>query len=123
MRSVANSRPTILKNRNDFSRLKAKGKTVTSASWLIANYSENDGRGFRIGWTIPTYVGTAVIRNRFKRWIRCHIQSINSEILNYQCDINLVFRRRSVEFYKTLSHGELDIVLGDTLKKIKIRRK
>ncbi len=112
------SQVTTLKSRADFSKIKLKGRTVSSTSWLLANYGKNEGKGLRVGWTIPGYVGSSVTRNRLKRWIRQHLQSIQGEILNHQYDINLVFRKRGAGFYKELQHGDLDSALNSIFRKI-----
>ena len=116
------NRVATLKSRADFSRIKSKGRTVSSNPWLLANYSKNEDLGLRVGWTIPGYVGSSVVRNRLKRWIRQYLQSISGEILNHQYDINLVFRKRSSNFYSELEHGELDVALNGIFKKISSTR-
>lgn len=42
--------------------------------WLLLNFIEAPLGEFQFGWTIPKAVGGAVVRNKFKRWIREYFQ-------------------------------------------------
>lgn len=109
-----------LKNRSDFEKIKKHGRAVSYRSWILGCYiRKQESEGLRVGWTIPGYVGTAVTRNRFKRWIREHIKSLNEQSLKAPYDINLVFKRKKeVNFYRQLERKDLDAAVSELLKKI-----
>ena len=43
--------------------------------WLLLNYKTSPQGELQFGWTIPKGVGGAVVRNRYKRWLREYFQS------------------------------------------------
>ena len=91
---------------------------MNAATWLYANYLVSSKRSnLRIGWTVPTYVGTAVIRNKFKRWIREYLRANFTKNSDIRCDVNFVFKKKSPDFYKQLSHKEFNETLGVFFKK------
>jgi ribonuclease P protein component len=119
LQQVANNpKPSRLKSSAQFAYIKTNGKTLSSTPWLLSNYCENKGLGLRVGWTIPSYVGNAVLRNRLKRWMRNHLRHINSDLLNASVDINLVLRKKTEAFYRQLEHEVLDEALAEIFKKI-----
>jgi ribonuclease P protein component len=59
---------TTLKKRADFLRLNRGGKAITPL--LILRYAKNDGTACRVGYTVTTKCGNAVVRNRIKRRLR-----------------------------------------------------
>ena len=82
---------------------------------MIVNVMDNSIEHSRFGWTIPKYVGSAVTRNKFKRWCRdiCRKARINNSK-----DINIVLRKRNKEFYKEISFDEFQTALKQAFKKI-----
>ena len=107
-----------LKSRKDFESLRSARRVVYSGQWLVANFKKNNDLGVRVGWTVPGYVGTAVIRNRLKRWMREHFRKLNPEATLFNCDINIVFRRKNEEFFRNLKHKDIDVALEELLNKI-----
>jgi len=60
-----------------------------------------------MGWTIPRQVGSAVVRNRFKRWLRNFFRSKLKSIEEpMNLDMNIVFLRAGTEFYQKLKYAE-----------------
>ena len=101
----------------DFARIKSKGSALYLVPWLTANYVTNQGLGLRVGWTVPSYVGTAVVRNRMKRWMRVCLakwaaaEKQRGRMPQKNRDVNLVFRKRTKEFYKQLEHEEMNAAI------------
>ncbi len=85
--------------------------------WMLVSFSTNDLEQVRCGWTIPTYVGPAVVRNRLRRWGREYFRLNAKEFLGL--DLNMVFRRQEKKFYRDLDHEELDQVFEKLRLKIK----
>ncbi|HMN66947.1 MAG TPA: ribonuclease P protein component [Bdellovibrionales bacterium] len=96
-----------LTRRADFERLRTEGKSVHINSWLLVNMQPTESGEVRCGWTIPRQVGTAVVRNRLRRWGREYLRRWGSG-LKRGLDVNLVIRRRDKEFYKLMAHKEFN---------------
>lgn len=94
-----------LKSTKDFQNLFEKGKKIHLSSWLVVNVGQNPLEFSRFGWTLPRYVGSAVTRNKLKRWCREFLRS-KPTLIAEKIDVNFVFRRRDKEFYKSLNHEE-----------------
>ena len=57
-----------LKRRSEFMRTLKRGFRVPASEWLVLHVFP--APEFRCGWTLPRSVGSAVVRNRLKRWLR-----------------------------------------------------
>ena len=111
-----NVRCTLKKN-SDFRRLYSKGKSTVNP--YMAVYCRRNGRGVnRVGYTVSTKLGHAVVRNRVRRRLR-EIYRLNSPALRSGWDIVVVARMRAVGAeYKRLDAaftdacGKLELVRG-----------
>ena len=107
-----------IKSRVEFTRLIKKGSWIYVNSWMVLNFEKKQVGDPRFGWTLPKYVGAAVVRNRIKRWCR----EIAREVMrgNNICavDINIVLRKRSKEFYKSMKYETFKAELQPALQKI-----
>ncbi len=101
-----NVRCTLKKN-SDFRRLYSKGKSAVNP--YMAVYCRRNGRGVnRVGYTVSTKLGHAVVRNRVRRRLR-EIYRLNSPALKPGWDIVVVARMRAVGAeYKKLDAAFLD---------------
>jgi ribonuclease P protein component len=93
-----------LTRRADFLRLKERGRSFHVNQWLLVNFEATERGHLRGGWTIPAYVGNAVIRNRLRRWGREFLRARRSEFAGV--DVNFVFKRRDKALFRTLTHAE-----------------
>ena len=101
-----NSRFTLKQN-SDFRRLYAKGKT--SANRYLVLYCRRNGRGVnRMGYTVSSKLGGAVVRNRVRRRLR-EIARLNMPGLKSGWDVVVVARTRAV----AASYAELDRAFKD----------
>lgn len=75
------------------------------------SFKENDLGVLRYGWTISTKVGSAVIRNKIKRWCREYFRTAVSDGFHPELDVNVVLRPMPKDFYKKISHDEFVRVL------------
>ena len=75
----------------------------------------------RCGWTLPRQVGNAVIRNRLKRWSRVFFRELDLSERLLPIDINLVFRRTEVGFYKKLDYETFARILDRGWKQVEKR--
>ncbi len=84
-----------LKKNYEFKRLYNKGKTAVTPYLVV--YSMKTGRGVnRVGYTVSTKLGKAVVRNRVRRRLR-EIYRLNSDRLITGADIVIVARSRCVD--------------------------
>lgn len=98
----------VLNRRIDFQNLKTKGKKVWACRWLLVVFRKNEEHQFRCGWTVSKKVGTAVTRNRLKRWCREFFR--DQDISELPVDLNVIFinPKKEKDFYKNLSFSEFN---------------
>ena len=83
-----------LKKNSDFRRLYAKGKSAATP-YLVLYCRRNRTGENRLGYTVSTKLGHAVVRNRVRRRLR-EIYRLNSPTLKQGWDIVVVARQRCV---------------------------
>ena len=89
-----NIRCTLKKN-SDFRRLYSKGKSTVTPFMVV--YCRRNGLDHnRVGYTVSTKLGHAVVRNRVRRRLR-EIYRLNSSQLKTGWDIVIVARSRCIE--------------------------
>jgi ribonuclease P protein component len=115
---VNKSSISILKKRSEFESLRVKGRTLATTNWMVAKILPNRDFQVRVGITLPTYVGTAVMRNKFRRWIKEFIRKKNASQIS-GVDINFIFKKQDKIFYEKLTHKELDHALEFVFAKLK----
>lgn len=101
------SRFRSLSRRSEFLKLKATGRSFHVNAWLLVNFDRTETNQIRCGWTLPRQTGSAVVRNRLKRWGREYLRKW-AKTSPLSLDLNLIFKRRDKGFYKTVTHEELD---------------
>lgn len=84
-----------LKKNSDFRRLYNKGKSAVTP-YMVVYCRRNKERGNRLGYTVSTKLGHAVVRNRVRRRLR-EIYRLNAHKLSSGYDIVIVARARCVE--------------------------
>ena len=84
-----------LKENHLFRRAYNRGKTAADGR-LALYVRRNGGRGSRLGLTVSTKVGCAVVRNRVRRRLR-EIYRLNESRLITGCDVVVVARVRAAE--------------------------
>ncbi len=103
---MENSSPLIIKRSSDFYSLKQSGKRYWPTKWLLLNYGKNDLGQIRLGVTASRKVGSAVVRNKLKRWSREYFRKSLKAGNSNAADINLIFKPIDKEFYKVLKYQE-----------------
>ena len=106
-----------LNQRLDFQEISRRGRQVRPCGWLVLAYRRNNMRYSRYGWTIPRYVGIAVIRNRYRRWCREFFRQ-SPEAVNGLYDVNIIFRRADKGFYRNVRQKEFFKVLLRALRQV-----
>ena len=109
----------VLTQSSEFYKIKTYGRRVYPAPWIVFNYLKNDQGSLRFGWTISKKIGSAVVRNKLKRWLREYFRAyVKTNPLNSGVDINVVLRPIDQEFYQNMDHSEFDKSLEKGLKLI-----
>lgn len=106
-----------LSRRADFLHLKATGQSFHVNSWLLVNLLRTETGEIRCGWTISRQIGSAVVRNRFRRWGREYLREW-SVGQNKSFDVNLIFKRKDKGFYKSVNHEEFDGAMDKMVAKL-----
>ena len=83
-----------LKKNSDFRRLYSRGKSAVTP-YLVVYCRRNRGGENRLGYTVSTKLGHAVVRNRVRRRLR-EIVRLNAPALKQGWDLVIVARSRSV---------------------------
>ncbi len=102
---------SIKKNR-DFRRLYSKGKTAANA-YLVVYYRRNKTAVNRLGLTVGTRIGKAVVRNRVRRLIR-ESYRLREEQLRKGYDLVIVARTRAAG----ASYWQIDEALAALFQKL-----
>lgn len=94
--SRRSGRLPTLKRRSEFLRTLRRGFRVPATEWLVLHVVP--APEFRCGWTLPRAVGSAVVRNRLKRWLRewlrVQVNSMGASDSPPAAEINFRFQER-----------------------------
>ena len=83
-----------LKKNSDFRRLYARGKSAVNP-YMVVYCRRSKEKNNRLGYTVSTKLGHAVVRNRVRRRLR-EIYRLNAHKLSSGYDIVIVARTRCV---------------------------
>lgn len=103
-----------LKKSREFRRLYAKGKSAAD-SLLVVYFRKNGLCENRVGFTVTTKLGKAVVRNRVRRRLR-EVYRLNEEKLKFGLDIIIVARVKS----RYVCYGELDKAFLDLCRRLSL---
>ncbi len=98
------NKPLGLKKSSDFKNIQDNGQKKVITHWLMIGWLKNPDGQTRYGCTASRKVGSAVIRNKLKRWVREYFRSAAANRQLPSVDINLIFRPKEGGFYKELEH-------------------
>lgn len=116
LKKVVNKKVATIRKSKDFLRLKENGKYFSINSWLAIKYILRVDEQLHLGWTIPAYVGSAVTRNRLKRWIREYIRALKDNSIGI--DVNFIFKKKSPEFFRKIGRQDLYEALDLALRRL-----
>ncbi len=93
-----------------------RGRRFKPAGWILVNYEKNELGHIRLGFTASRKIGSAVVRNKLRRWCKEFFRKQKVEV---SVDLNLLFLdSRKQNFYKDLKHEQLEEVLKNVYSKI-----
>lgn len=104
-----------LKRSSEFAEIAKKGRRIKVSSWLTLQVLPSLSEDSYYGTTVSRKVGSAVVRNKLKRWVR------NFAIKNWPKEfkskrIVFVFRPQSEEtFFKSLRYKDFLFVLNKSV--------
>jgi len=79
----------------------------------------NDSETCRVGWTLPKFVGPAVVRNRLRRWGRERVRVWDFDQWSESLDFNFVFKKKAADFYKNLSREDFGTAFIRAFEKVR----
>lgn len=103
---MENKRVYCLKKSSDFLHLSKNGKKIRLANWLLLLYSDNNAPKLLLGITASRKVGSAVVRNKLKRWVRMCARETQFKNKFEGKKVSLIFKPQSKEFYKEIKYKE-----------------
>ena len=86
---------TTIKSNNEFRRLYAKGRSAVTPTLVLYMRRNKNGES-RVGYTVTTKLGHAVVRNRIRRRLR-EIYRLHETELCEGASLVVVARNRSVK--------------------------
>ena len=86
--------------------------------WLMVVTRPNEVGVARVGWTLPRFVGKAVLRNRLRRWGRERVKTWDFGKWPESLDFNFVFKKKAVGFYRELSREDFGAAFLRAYEKI-----
>ncbi len=119
---MENNNPTIIKRNSEFISLKQNGYRVWPTKWLLLNYNRNNLNTLRLGVTASRKVGSAVVRNKIKRWCREYFRDFLKSGNNLEIDINIICKPIDQGFYKGLGYDEFKKALDRGIEQIRKAR-
>lgn len=115
---VSKSRIKRLKKNSEFLDLRRKGLRLRATDWLQIQFQKSEDEALFVGVTTGRKVGSAVMRNRLKRWCLEFFRTHHLELSSLQGRMNILFRPQPQGFYKELSHEKLDQELQKTIARL-----
>ncbi len=107
-----------LKKNSEFLELRKKGLRLRATDWLQIQFQKSKEEDLYVGVTTGRKVGSAVMRNKLKRWCLEYFRTHRRDLVSLSGRINILFRPQPVGFYKELSHEKLDYELHKTLSRL-----
>lgn len=104
---MASNKPKPLTRSSDYKEASLKGKKLRPAPWLSLHVFPLEEGVSYYGITISRKVGSSVIRNRLKRWVRNCVRSEKWPEQFISKRVVFVFRPQTAEqFYKQLKYKD-----------------
>jgi RNase P protein component len=119
---VANKKKLIrFKKRSEFLQVMKKGRRLFITDWLAVNWLPSADEN-RVGWTIPSYVGTAVTRNKLKRWLKEYLEA-KWRPGETKLTLHFLFKKKPRAFYKEIDHEFFDTAVSAGLQNVERKTK
>ncbi|MGZ3773768.1 MAG: ribonuclease P protein component [Pseudobdellovibrionaceae bacterium] len=116
---MENNSPLVIKRSSDFLSLKQTGKRYGPTKWVLLNYQKNQMGQLRFGVTASRKIGSAVVRNKLKRWSKEYFRAFHVAGKVIEVDINIIFRPMDSNFYKGLKYEEFAKALDRGLEVVR----
>lgn len=120
---MENNKTQVLRTRADFVSLKNSGQRYSPSKWLTFYFIESKTTEIRVGYTLSRKVGSAVLRNRLRRWGREFFRQTIKDGLQAGVNINVVFRPMETGFYQKLDHKDFDRIFSKGFENLCTRLK
>ena len=97
----------------EFQNLFSSGKKIRTNPWFFISYKKSPD--LKVGWTLPRKMGGAVVRNRFKRWLKTLLKQEKGLFFH----INFVFTSADKSFMKTMTYERFSDEFKRAVQKLK----
>ena len=104
-----------IKKKKDFLQIRKKGKRVKDRFFFIC-FLENNLSYSRFAFVFPKWTGTAVERNRFKRWGRGFLTK-QTELKGV--DVILGFEKTKKAFYKQVNYEMFESIFEKLFRSLR----
>lgn len=102
------SKPKLfpIKQSSEYSEITKKGRKIRASSYLtLISLNSNDIHSY-FGMTVSKKVGSAVVRNKLKRWVRNCVRSEGFKARFRSQKVVFMFRAQPEGFYKELKYSD-----------------
>lgn len=106
-----NSPLKFIKKTSEYSKINLRGQRVKLCPWIMLIILPSEDGLNHFGITVSRKVGSAVIRNKLKRWVRHSVRSQSWPKKFKSKQIVFVFRAQPENFYKKLEFKKFKDVL------------
>lgn len=108
-----------LKKKSDFLKLRQEGIKVQAGGGFLI-YRKNTLSCHRFAWSFSRYTGSAVQRNRFKRWAREFFKEQEPFLGSMGLDLLAGLKKRNKDFYKTINYEKFCQIFKSALRRIRV---
>lgn len=98
---MENKRPQTLKTTSEFKELKDNGQVFKVNHWMKVSFLKK-GKQINFGMTFSKKIGSAVIRNKLKRWTREFFRDEKVFKEDAAFHANIILKPVTEKFYKEL---------------------
>ena len=98
---MENKKPQTLKISSEFQELKDNGQVFKVNHWMIVSFLKK-GKEINFGMTFTKKIGSAVIRNKLKRWTREFFRDETVFKEGAAFHANIILKPISEKFYKEI---------------------
>ncbi|WP_409478636.1 ribonuclease P protein component [Pseudobdellovibrio sp. HCB154] len=102
----SNSKVFPIKLSSEFTEITKKGRKVRASSYLTLILLDSKDDLAYFGTTVSKKVGSAVVRNKLKRWVRNCVRSAGWSSKFKSKKVVFMFRPQPEGFYKKLKYSD-----------------
>lgn len=114
--SQLSNKKKLLKRRSEFLG-SYKGSQIRKEHFVLYFIPNKKGSN-RVGVTVPKATGTAVVRNKWKRWVKEEFRNFKAEDLSLDFHFFVKSKFKSKEDYKEVKFATVKKEINDAIKQV-----